>query len=104
LKKIIPFSVSQQNLISDKVTSDICHDQLKNPHFAICHSPLYCFKQRYHNQFLLLLVLGNRHINPPLHQYRFNYKDGKVAREMFDVGDFIFSYTIFRFRYRLKVM
>ena len=40
------------------------------------------------------LVLDCRHINPHLHQYRFKYGDGKVAREMFDVGDFIFSYDL----------
>jgi hypothetical protein len=49
---------------------------------------IYCYYSK------PLLVLGNRHINPPLHKYRFNYKDGKVAREMFDVGDFIFSYDL----------
>ena len=40
------------------------------------------------------LILDYRHINPHLHKYGFNYKDGKVAREMFDVGDFIFSYDL----------
>ena len=37
------------------------------------------------------LVLDCRHINPHLHKYRFKYEDGKVVREVFDVGDFIFS-------------
>jgi hypothetical protein len=32
---------NQANLISDKPTSDICREQLKNPNFAIGHSPLY---------------------------------------------------------------
>jgi hypothetical protein len=40
------------------------------------------------------LVLDCRHINPHLHKYRFICEDGKVAREMFDVGDFIFSYDL----------
>ena len=40
------------------------------------------------------LVLDCIHINPHLHKYRFKYEDGKVAREMFDVGDFIFSYDL----------
>jgi hypothetical protein len=26
-----------------------------------------------------------------LHRFKFKYGDGKVAREMFDIGDFIFS-------------
>jgi hypothetical protein len=30
-------------------------------------------------------------MNPHLHKYRFTYEDDKVAGEMFDVGDFIFS-------------
>ena len=37
------------------------------------------------------LVLDCRHMNPHLHKYRFTYEDDKVAGEMFDVGDFIFS-------------
>ena len=37
------------------------------------------------------LVLYSRHINPHLHKYRFKYEYGKAAREMFDVGDFLFS-------------
>ena len=37
------------------------------------------------------LVLEYRHINPHLHKYRFNYEDEKIAREKYDVGDFIFS-------------
>ena len=40
------------------------------------------------------LVLGYIHINPHLHKYQFKYEDGKVAREMFDVDDFIFSYDL----------
>ena len=32
--------------------------------------------------------------HPHLHKYRFKYENGKVAREMFDVGDFIFSYDL----------
>ena len=40
------------------------------------------------------LVLDCRHINPHLHKYKFKYEDDKVAREMFDVGDFIFSYVL----------
>jgi hypothetical protein len=37
------------------------------------------------------LELDCRHINPHLHRFRFKYGDGRVAREMFDIGDFIFS-------------
>jgi hypothetical protein len=39
------------------------------------------------------LVFDCRHINPHLHndKHRFKYEDGKVAREIFDIGDFIFS-------------
>jgi len=40
------------------------------------------------------LVLDCRHIKPHLHRYRFKYNDGKAAREIFDVGDFIFSYDL----------
>ena len=40
------------------------------------------------------LVLDCGDINPHLHKYRLKYEDGKVAREMFDVGDFIFSYYL----------
>ena len=40
------------------------------------------------------LVLDCRHINPHLHRFRFKYGDGKVASEMFDVSDFIFSYDL----------
>ena len=41
-----------------------------------------------------LLVLDYRHINSHLHKYRFKYEDDKVAREMFDVVYFIFSFDL----------
>ena len=49
------------------------------------------------------LVLDCRHINPHLHKNRFKYEDGKVAREMFDVGDFIFSYDLISAYHHIEI-
>jgi hypothetical protein len=49
------------------------------------------------------LVLDCRHINPHLHKYRFICEDGKVAREMFDVGDFIFSYDLISAYHHIEI-
>ena len=49
------------------------------------------------------LVLDCRHINPHLHKDRFKYEDGKVAREMFDVGDFIFSYDLISAYHHIEI-
>jgi len=49
------------------------------------------------------LVLDCGRINPHLHKYRFKYEDGKVAREMFDIGDFIFSYDLKSAYHHIKI-
>jgi hypothetical protein len=40
------------------------------------------------------LVLDFRHINPHLFEYRFKYEDIKVARNIFQEGDYSFSYDL----------
>ena len=38
------------------------------------------------------LVLDCRHINPHLFKFKFKYEDAQVARELFEKGDYLFSF------------
>jgi hypothetical protein len=60
---------------------------------------IMCHQSTFNKSSKPLLVLDCRHINPHLHKYIFNYKGDKVAREMFDIGDFIFSYDLKYLKY-----
>lgn len=42
----------------------------------------------------LRLVLDARHINPHIVRYKHKYEDAKTARQLFEQGDFIFSYDL----------
>ncbi|XP_021341945.1 uncharacterized protein LOC110442586 [Mizuhopecten yessoensis] len=40
------------------------------------------------------LVLDCRHINPYLHKFKFKYDDAKVAREVLQTGDYLFTFDL----------
>ncbi|XP_060081899.1 uncharacterized protein LOC132561188 [Ylistrum balloti] len=40
------------------------------------------------------LVLDCRHINPFLHKFKFKYDDARVARDVFQPGDFLFTFDL----------
>ena len=42
----------------------------------------------------LRLVLDPRHINPHILKFKHKYEDATTARQMFEKGDFIFSYDL----------
>lgn len=42
----------------------------------------------------LRLVLDARHINPHLYKFKHKYEDATTARQLFNRGDFIFSYDL----------
>lgn len=42
----------------------------------------------------LRLVLDASHINPHIVRYKHKYEDAKTARQLFEQGDFIFSYDL----------
>lgn len=35
-----------------------------------------------------------RHVNFHLHKYRYIYEDAEVARDVFDIGDFVFTFDL----------
>ena len=40
------------------------------------------------------LVLDCRHINECIHQFKFKFEDGSVARQIFEKGDFLFRFNL----------
>ena len=40
------------------------------------------------------LVLDCRHLNPHLFKFRYKYEDTKIARDLFQKGDYLFSFDI----------
>lgn len=51
----------------------------------------------------LRLVLDARHINPHLYRFKHKYEDATTARQLFNRGDFIFSYDLKSAYHHLKI-
>ena len=82
LRNVTIYSIKTQSSLKNKdcVASQITNLLIANP-LTVAYSKS---KKPW-------LVIECRHINPHLHKYRFKHEDDKIAREKFDVGDFIFS-------------
>ena len=50
------------------------------------------------------LVLDCRHINTCIHQFKFKFEDGSVARELFAKGDHLFKYDLKEAYHHIEIL
>ena len=98
--KTIPHSILSDNNKSAKNNSVFVTEEIKKLLQKRCISQV--FTQPYivnpltvaGNSSKLRLVLDCRYINPHLFQFKFKYEDASTARNMFEQGNYIFSYDL----------